>query len=110
MLLTSIWISIVAAIISLDVTACWQIMISRPIIIGPVIGYLCGDFSHGIITGAMLELIWINTLPLGASIPLDAAATTVVATASAIFMERWWTGTEPAAIAIGLRPPPGSDL
>ena len=102
MLLTSIWISIVAAIISLDVTACWQIMISRPIIIGPVIGYLCGDFSHGIITGAMLELIWINTLPLGASIPLDAAATTVVATASAIFMERWWTGTEPAAIAIGL--------
>jgi mannose/fructose/N-acetylgalactosamine-specific phosphotransferase system component IIC len=102
MLLTTIWISIVAGIISLDVTACWQVMISRPIIIGPVIGYLCGDFSHGIITGALLELIWINTLPLGASIPLDAAATTVVATASAIFMERWWTGTEPAAIAIGL--------
>jgi mannose/fructose/N-acetylgalactosamine-specific phosphotransferase system component IIC len=50
----------------------------------------------------MLELIWINTLPMGASIPLDAAATTVVATASAILIERMWVIPEPAAIALGI--------
>jgi mannose/fructose/N-acetylgalactosamine-specific phosphotransferase system component IIC len=103
MLLTTIWISLVASIISLDVTACWQVMISRPIIIGPLIGYMCGDFVHGMIMGSILELIWINTLPLGASIPLDAAATTVVATASSIFLEQWWTsGSESTAMVLGI--------
>ncbi|MBI5555883.1 MAG: PTS sugar transporter subunit IIC [Elusimicrobia bacterium] len=102
MLLTSIWVSLVASIISLDVTACWQIMISRPIIIGPLIGWMCGDFAHGMIIGSILELIWINTLPLGASIPLDAAATTVVATATSIFLKRWWSGSESTAMVLGI--------
>ncbi|MDD5259855.1 MAG: PTS sugar transporter subunit IIC [bacterium] len=102
MILTTIWISLVASIISLDVTACWQVMISRPIIIGPLIGWMCGDFTHGMIMGSILELIWINTLPLGASIPLDAAATTVVATASSVFLEQWWKGGESTCIVLGI--------
>ncbi len=102
MLLTTIWISLVASIISLDVTACWQVMISRPIIIGPLIGWMCGDFMQGMIMGSILELIWINTLPLGASIPLDAAATTVVATASSIFLEQWWHGGESTCMVLGI--------
>jgi mannose/fructose/N-acetylgalactosamine-specific phosphotransferase system component IIC len=102
MLLTSIWVSLAASIISLDVTACWQVMISRPIIIGPLIGWMCGDFVQGMMMGSILELIWINTLPLGASIPLDAAATTVVATATSIFLGQWWSGNQSTTIVLGI--------
>lgn len=102
MLLHSLWISAVAAFISLDVTACWQIMISRPLVIGPLIGWMCGDFTHGLIIGAILEIIWINTLPLGASIPVDVTATAVVTVASAIFIKQWWNGSSDAATVLSI--------
>lgn len=102
MVLTPLGISVIAGIISLDVTACWQIMISRPIIIGPLVGWLCGDLLLGLYLGAIMELLWINTLPLGASIPVDAAATTVVATATAGYVRQWWSGPVGVSLMLGI--------
>lgn len=102
MVLTPLAISVIAGIISLDVTACWQIMISRPIIIGPLVGWLCGDLALGLYLGVIMELLWINTLPLGASIPVDAAASTVVAAVTAAYMRQWWSGSLGVALALGI--------
>ncbi|MFH1239426.1 MAG: PTS sugar transporter subunit IIC [bacterium] len=80
--------SFVGGLISLDVMTAWQVMISRPVVSAPIIGWLCGDVWTGLVIGALMELIWINILPIGTVIPPDASATTIMATAQAIFAKQ----------------------
>lgn len=81
-------VSFIGGIVSLDVMTVWQIMISRPLVTAPIIGWLCGDMWVGLIIGIILELIWINILPLGAIIPPDVSATAIMATAQAIIAKQ----------------------
>jgi mannose/fructose/N-acetylgalactosamine-specific phosphotransferase system component IIC len=80
--------SFIGGLINLDVMTIWQVMISRPVVSGPIIGWLCGDVWTGLVIGALMELIWINILPIGTVIPPDASATTIIATAQAIFTKQ----------------------
>jgi len=61
----------VGALLSLDRTAWGQLMVSRPIVIAPIIGLTCGNATVGLMVGALIELLWINELPVGAAIPSD---------------------------------------
>ncbi len=78
------WQTFLAAIaggfISLDRTAAFQIMISRPIVAGPLIGLVCGSLTTGIVIGSLLELLWIGDLPVGSHIPPHETAAAVIAT------------------------------
>lgn len=65
------WAAVVLAFLALDETALGQFMVSRPIVTGPVIGWLLGRVDIGLELGALIELIWINDLPVGAHLPLD---------------------------------------
>jgi PTS system mannose-specific IIC component len=44
-----------------------QAMISRPLVAATLAGALCGDAAGGLLVGATLELIALETLPFGAS-------------------------------------------
>jgi PTS system mannose-specific IIC component len=55
----------------LDRTAGFQTMIHRPLVAGTLSGWIFGDFAAGAQAGALLELIHIARLPVGASIPPD---------------------------------------
>jgi len=46
----------IRGLLSLDVSAWGQIMVSRPIVCGPLIGLLLGDLKTGLIIGVLLEL------------------------------------------------------
>ena len=75
---------IVAVFAGLDRTALLQMMISRPIVAAPLTGWLLGDAEVGLQVGAMVELLWLSRLPVGAAIPPDdtqiaIGATTLVA-------------------------------
>lgn len=61
-----------------------QIMISRPIVSGPLIGYLCNEIYAGLIIGAFIELLWVDRIPVGTYVPPNdsLAAITAVATAA----------------------------
>src|ERR1019366_3613235 len=48
-----------------------QFMLSRPIAIGPLVGWLCGYPEIGLEMGALIERIWIGDLPVGAHLPMD---------------------------------------
>lgn len=76
----------VAVISGLDRTAFPQIMISRPIVVGPLTGWLLGNPSAGLQVGLLVELLWLGRLPVGAAIPPDDTQVTVGATALAIGM------------------------
>lgn len=61
-----------------------QAMISRPVVIAPVIGLLLHDPYAGLIIGALVELIWIDRVPIGTYIPPNDSITAVAATSIAL--------------------------
>jgi len=80
--------SFIGGLLSLDVSAWGQIMVSRPIVSAPLIGFLFGDLKTGLIIGALLELIWINVISVGAAIPPDATIVAVTCTTLIMLTER----------------------
>lgn len=60
-------VALLGAVIGLDVVSFPQAMISRPIVAATVSGLLLGDPAGGLLVGATLELIALETLPVGAS-------------------------------------------
>jgi PTS system mannose-specific IIC component len=70
----------------LDRTAALQIMISRPIVAAPLTGWLLGEPLVGLQVGALLELLWLGRLPVGAAIPPDDTQVAVASTLLTITM------------------------
>ena len=64
-------ISGLLAFLSLDVAAVGQFMVCRPIVVGPLVGWFLGHPDIGLEMGALIELIWIGDLPVGAHLPMD---------------------------------------
>jgi len=74
-------------------------LLSRPLVLGPLVGLVLGDMTQGIIIGATLELIFMGNIKVGAAIPPDVITGGVLGTAFAIMSGK---GT---AIALALAVP-----
>jgi fructoselysine and glucoselysine-specific PTS system IID component len=73
-------------------------LLSRPLVLGPLVGLVLGDLNQGIIIGATLELIFMGNIKVGAAIPPDVITGGVLGTAFAII-----SGKGPAiALAIAV--------
>lgn len=59
--------ALLGAVLGLDVVSFPQIMISRPIVASTVAGALGGSASDGLLAGVFLEMMALETLPVGAS-------------------------------------------
>lgn len=59
------------AILWMDRVFVFQFMVSRPMIMGPLIGLVMGDLKIGLLVGISLELLWLNSPPVGAYLPND---------------------------------------
>ncbi len=46
-----------------------QVMISRPVVAGPLVGWILNDPYTGFLCGALIELLWIDRLPIGTYVP-----------------------------------------
>jgi mannose PTS system EIIC component len=68
----------------LDRVYIFQLMISRPMIMGPIIGFVMGDMKVGILIGASLELLWLNAPPVGSYLSNDESFCTAVAVPVAV--------------------------
>ena len=60
-------LALLGGVLGLDVVSFPQAMISRPIVAATLGGAFAGDAAGGLLIGAVLELIALDTLPLGAS-------------------------------------------
>jgi mannose/fructose/N-acetylgalactosamine-specific phosphotransferase system component IIC len=76
----TVLLAALAAFISLDITAFGQFMISRPIVVAPLFGYFAGDIKTGLWVGMLVELIWVNAIPMGAAIPQDIMSVAILST------------------------------
>jgi fructoselysine/glucoselysine PTS system EIID component len=59
-------------------------LLSRPLVLGPLVGLVLGDLQQGVIIGASLELIFMGNIKVGAAIPPDVVTGGVLGTAFAI--------------------------
>lgn len=72
--------SIIGGLLNLDERAVAQVMVSRPIVVSPLVGFILGYISgdpqgglaNGLLIGAILELIWIRAIPVGTYVPPNA--------------------------------------
>jgi mannose/fructose/N-acetylgalactosamine-specific phosphotransferase system component IIC len=60
-------LALLGGVLGLDVVSFPQAMISRPIVAATIAGAFVGDAAAGLLVGALLELVAIETLPFGAS-------------------------------------------
>lgn len=82
-------VAIIGGLVDLDSTAAWQVMISQPVVAAPLTGLFLGSFADeasaglklGLIVGTILQLVWIEQLPLGMNVPPDAALASVLSVA-----------------------------
>jgi Phosphotransferase system, mannose/fructose/N-acetylgalactosamine-specific component IIC len=79
-----------------------QAMISRPVIIAPIIGLLLHNPYTGLVIGAFVELFWINRIPIGTYIPPNDSITAVVATSTAVIAGQKLGGVSPELIAFSI--------
>lgn len=61
-------------------------MINTPLVLCPIVGLICGDFTTGVICGATLQLIFLGVMGIGGTLPADAALGSIMGTAFAITM------------------------
>jgi len=95
-------ISLIGGFISIDRTAAFQIMISRPVVTSPLIGMMLGDVMTGIQAGLIIELLWIGALPVGASVPPDETIVSILVPSLAIWQSRIIGGESFQTLAFAL--------
>jgi len=74
-------------------------LLSRPLVLGPLVGLALGDITQGAIIGGTLELIFMGNIKVGAAIPPDVISGGVLGTAFAIISGKG------AAIALAIAVP-----
>jgi PTS system mannose-specific IIC component len=77
-------------------------MISRPVVIAPFVGLLLNNPYAGLVIGALVELFWIDRIPVGTYIPPNDSIVAVLATSIAILGGQRLGGTTPELIALAI--------
>jgi mannose/fructose/N-acetylgalactosamine-specific phosphotransferase system component IIC len=65
---------------SMDITFFGQFMICRPIFCAPIVAYFMGDVNTGLWIGMIVELLWINAIPMGVIVPVDVSLISILST------------------------------
>ncbi|MBW3533799.1 MAG: PTS sugar transporter subunit IIC [Gemmatimonadetes bacterium] len=89
-------LSFVGGLLALDETSVGQFMVSRPLVVGLLAGWVVGDPMTGALVGAILEIYLLVSLPVGGARFPEGATATVVAVGSAA------AGDLPGALALGV--------
>lgn len=92
---TALIVGLVAGIAQWDVYGWGNTQISRPIVLGMIMGFVLGDVKTGLLVGGTVELIYLGLIGVGASIPPDRTMATSIATSFAIL-----SGIKPEAATV----------
>ncbi len=79
-----------------------QAMISRPVVVAPFIGLLLNNPYAGLIIGVLVELFWIDHIPVGTYIPPNDTIVAVLATSIAVLGGQNLGGTTRDLIALAV--------
>jgi mannose/fructose/N-acetylgalactosamine-specific phosphotransferase system component IIC len=62
-------LTLVGGVLALDRRGAFQVMVSQPLVLVPVLGLLMGQLETGLWLGAVVQLLWMASLIVGASVP-----------------------------------------
>lgn len=93
-----------SGLLALDSTAAVQVMVSRPLAVGALVGAVLGDLSLGLTAGSLIELLWAGGLPVGSLVPPDGtvAAATAAVIAIGLYGASGHPGGGAAAVSLGV--------
>lgn len=74
--------SALAGLLGLDSVQAGQFLLSRPAFVGPVLGWLNGCPLEGARLGILIELLYIDFIPVGGVVPPNGAAAAAAAVLS----------------------------
>jgi mannose/fructose/N-acetylgalactosamine-specific phosphotransferase system component IIC len=99
-----LWLCALSGLLGLDGTGAIQVMVSRPLVVGGVVGALLGELSVGLTAGGLIELLWAGGLPVGSLVPPDGtvAATIGAAIAVGLASASSHPGGAAAAVTLGV--------
>lgn len=83
MLIKALLVGLWSCICTLDLFGP-QLLLWRPLIAVSITGLLLGDFTQGMIISASLELMWLGVVGIGAYVPPDVVAGSILGTAFGI--------------------------
>ncbi|MBW2636634.1 MAG: PTS sugar transporter subunit IIC, partial [Deltaproteobacteria bacterium] len=87
MVTSSVGVALLGGALCLD-RILLQVMVSRPIVICPVLGIVLGEAYTGLIIGAFTELLFINRFVIGTRIPPNDSLVSVLIAAGSILAGR----------------------
>jgi len=76
--------AVVGGLVAVERKAFLQAQLSRPIVLGPLLGWILGDPVGGLVVGAPLELLWMGAANLGAALPQHETAAAAAIVSSAV--------------------------
>ncbi len=101
MLISTVQAALLGGLLCLDRVVV-QVMVSRPVVTGALVGALLGDPLTGLVTGAMIELLWIDRFPMGRYLPPNDTVVAILVSAGAILAGRALGGVSPELIALAV--------
>ncbi|GHH98627.1 PTS mannose/fructose/sorbose/N-acetylgalactosamine transporter subunit IIC [Neobacillus kokaensis] len=96
LLLSSILVALVMWLIFLDKYVT-QFFTYRPIVVGPLVGFIMGDVGIGLQVGVIIELMFLGQVFVGTALPPEETFSTGIATAFAVI-----SGSTVVALATAL--------
>lgn len=82
--LTALVVALVAGVVQWDTYGWGGTMISRPLVIGMLMGLALGDLKTGLLVGGTIEFMYLGVIGVGAAIPPDATMATSISASLAI--------------------------
>ncbi|HET9751884.1 MAG TPA: PTS sugar transporter subunit IIC, partial [Myxococcales bacterium] len=61
--------AVVGGLAAVERKGAFQLMLSRPLVLGPILGWALGDARGGLAVGVPLELLFLGGVNLGGSLP-----------------------------------------
>jgi PTS system mannose-specific IIC component len=96
-------VGLLAGLAAIERKGFLQAMLSRPIAVAPLAGWVLGDVQGGILVGAPLELFWLGAVNLGAALPVHETLGAVAAAAGAVLAgQALGTGVTPAVAILSV--------
>ena len=81
---TTFIISLITGLAYLQRRVLGDCQLERPLVLGPIIGLILGDFGTGLFVGASLELVFMGAQAIGGSVPSNVAIASALGTTAAI--------------------------
>lgn len=81
-------LAIIAGLAAVERKGFLQAMLSRPVALAPITGWVLSDLNAGLLLAAPLELLWLGAVNMGAALPLHEALATTAITGGAILAAR----------------------